>query len=104
LTTPQSGADDRLRYVRLAWSLDEHEIEGLDAAAIAERLHINLTWLLTGNGEMVDLEEMTGETQVAVHQGPGSENLPGYLLPPCTGPWMLDESGAWRVEREGAER
>jgi hypothetical protein len=32
--TPKIGVDDRVRFIRLAWRLDEHELDGLDPVDI----------------------------------------------------------------------
>lgn len=101
LTTPQSGADDRLRSVRLAWDIAERELDGLDAAEIAGRLHVRLSWLLTGREPMVDLAEMTVEQQHAEQNGPSTADQPGYVISGA-GPWHR-VGGRWAVDLEWKE-
>ena len=93
----QLRVSNERRVACAAWGINPSELDELDALEVAERLHVRLAWLLTGDEPMVFLDQMTGAQQLAEHQGPGSENLPGHVQPSRAGPWERDERGEWRV-------
>lgn len=68
------------------------------AQRLADALHVYEQWLQDGDIPMAPVWEMTVRTQHEVHNGPGSEGLPGYVVIDPGGPWFLDSDGEWQVD------
>lgn len=65
-------------------------------AQLASALHIRAGWLAFGEEPMVTLADMTGEQQIRAQSGPGTKDLPGFVVTDG-GVWYRD-GDTWRVE------
>ena len=114
---------ERLRFVRHRWGFDQLtlatragvgvatirrcEVDTFDprlstAKELAGALQVRVEWLLTGDGEMVALHQMTQDEQISAQTGPGTEGLPGFVVVEG-GVWYRGDDGAWVVELQREE-
>lgn len=75
---------------------DETKPRPTTATKLAKALRVRVEWLTIGEQPMVMLWDMTGDEQVRAQSGPGTENLPGFVVTDG-GVWYRD-GDTWRVE------
>lgn len=113
-----SGFGARLRFVRERWGLRQDELADMagvgvatvrrmegekydprlsTATKLADALQVRVEWLLTGDEPMLSLANMTVDEQHRAQSGPGTQELPGYVIV-GPGPWFIDDDGEWRVD------
>lgn len=120
MTAQNDSFRSRRRFSRQRWKLNQDELAdraGIGVATIrraeggkfdprlstatklADALHVRVEWLLTGDLDiMLSLDQMTVDEQFAVHTGPGTEGLPGFVVIDPGGPWYRDDDDEWQVD------